>query len=246
MTIKVSEEKMKEIYDFDEKWLKGEIDWHGETKFLFDKYCLVIYQKNGSRTEYNIRYDIKDAFMKARVRQLIDTVIEGQTIKEERTATITHYEGGEFKLANMNDAFKEFLRMKKKYDKQNNIVNEEGDYKAMLAAAYEYDIAAVEAYIMYKLENREIIFKESVKEHKPRLSEKAIKQSQKNEGKDIILNLEEAIRYIKKKGLHKIHCECWGVRGHYRHYKNGKTVFIKAYQKGKKRNEKKVDKTYIV
>lgn len=29
------------------------------------------------------------------------------------------------------------------------------------------------------------------------------------------------------------HCEKWGVRGHYRHYKNGKVVFIKPYSKGK-------------
>lgn len=30
--------------------------------------------------------------------------------------------------------------------------------------------------------------------------------------------------------------DCWNVRGHYRHYKNGKTIFIKSYEKGKKRN----------
>jgi len=34
-----------------------------------------------------------------------------------------------------------------------------------------------------------------------------------------------------------ITCPCWGVAGHYRHYKNGKTVFIQAYRKGKKRND---------
>ena len=28
------------------------------------------------------------------------------------------------------------------------------------------------------------------------------------------------------------HCEAWGVRGHYRHYKNGKVIFIKPYVKG--------------
>ena len=28
------------------------------------------------------------------------------------------------------------------------------------------------------------------------------------------------------------HCEAWGVRGHYRHYKNGKVVFIHPYIKG--------------
>lgn len=28
------------------------------------------------------------------------------------------------------------------------------------------------------------------------------------------------------------HCEAWGVRGHYRHYKNGTVVYIKPYVKG--------------
>lgn len=31
-------------------------------------------------------------------------------------------------------------------------------------------------------------------------------------------------------------CECWGVRGHFRHYEVGKVVFIKPYKKGKKRD----------
>lgn len=34
-----------------------------------------------------------------------------------------------------------------------------------------------------------------------------------------------------------ITCPCWGVAGHYRHYKNGKVVFIASYRKGKKRND---------
>ena len=33
-----------------------------------------------------------------------------------------------------------------------------------------------------------------------------------------------------------IRCPAWGVRGHYRHYKNGKTIFIKSYVKGKDRD----------
>jgi hypothetical protein len=32
-------------------------------------------------------------------------------------------------------------------------------------------------------------------------------------------------------------CECWGVSGHERRLKNGKTIFIKPYRKGRKRND---------
>lgn len=34
-------------------------------------------------------------------------------------------------------------------------------------------------------------------------------------------------------------CPCWGVIGHMRHYKSGKTVWIKPYKKGKERNNPK-------
>ena len=39
-------------------------------------------------------------------------------------------------------------------------------------------------------------------------------------------NTEETRDYVR-------HIEAWGVRGHERHYKNGKVVFIKPYTKGK-------------
>lgn len=41
----------------------------------------------------------------------------------------------------------------------------------------------------------------------------------------------------KVKSHRKYTCECWGVIGHERHYKNGKTVFIKPYKKGPKRDD---------
>ena len=37
----------------------------------------------------------------------------------------------------------------------------------------------------------------------------------------------------------EITCLAWGVRGHFRHYRNGKTVFIDAYIKGKDREQYK-------
>ena len=37
----------------------------------------------------------------------------------------------------------------------------------------------------------------------------------------------------------EITCLAWGVRGHFRHYRNGKTVFVEAYVKGKERDKYK-------
>lgn len=43
----------------------------------------------------------------------------------------------------------------------------------------------------------------------------------------------------------EIKCLAWGVRGHYRHYKNGRTVYIAPFVKGKDR-DKYVGKEYIL
>ena len=60
-----------------------------------------------------------------------------------------------------------------------------------------------------------------------------------------IKNKDEISRSIAKH--RKITCELWEVSGHYRTYKNGKTVFIRPYKKGKKRNEDiTIEKTHLV
>ena len=62
--------------------------------------------------------------------------------------------------------------------------------------------------------------------------------------------LKDVIKYRKihpnKKSI-QYRCECWGVRGHLRHLKNGNVIFIEPYKKGRKRDvlEPK-NKTYLV
>ena len=65
--------------------------------------------------------------------------------------------------------------------------------------------------------------------------------------------LDEIVDYVNENGLtilpgkHIINCPCWNVRGHYRHYKSGKVVFIKNYEKGKEKGKvKPKDKTYTI
>lgn len=99
-------------------------------------------------------------------------------------------------------------------------------------------------YIMKRIENREIKICEA-KEYK-KSNKKTVNKTDK-EQKDIIL-LDDLVRYINHSNGHKIiKCEAWGVRGHFRHYKSGKVIFIKPYKKGKKRNEvKELDRNYIL
>ena len=66
--------------------------------------------------------------------------------------------------------------------------------------------------------------------------------------------LDEIVEYVnendltaKISGMHTINCPCWSVRGHYRHYKSGKVVFVKSYEKGKEKGKTRPkDKVYMI
>lgn len=47
---------------------------------------------------------------------------------------------------------------------------------------------------------------------------------------------------LRSKKIHRI-AEGWSVRGHYRHYKSGKVIFIKSFEKGKNRSQASQKKT---
>lgn len=50
-------------------------------------------------------------------------------------------------------------------------------------------------------------------------------------------DLEGAVKEHIQRAPNNRYCEAWGVRGHYRHYKDGKTVWVKACIKGKSRDK---------
>lgn len=62
---------------------------------------------------------------------------------------------------------------------------------------------------------------------------------------DIVKYVSE--KYVPESGHYKVTCPCWEVRGHYRHYKSGKVIFVPAYRKGKDRKTAKPkDKEYYI
>lgn len=62
--------------------------------------------------------------------------------------------------------------------------------------------------------------------------------------------LNDIIHYTAKHPNRKsiqYQCECWGVRGHIRHYTDGRVVFIEPYKKGRLRNTlEPKSKTYLL
>lgn len=103
-----------------------------------------------------------------------------------------------------------------------------------------FDIAEITfrtiCYIMNTPRNR--IAKPS-KRAKPENNNKS--ESQRD---NKIYLLDDVVEYVNVNGLsnlsrttHIINCPCWSVRGHYRHYKNGKVIFVKNYEKGKEKGK---------
>lgn len=52
---------------------------------------------------------------------------------------------------------------------------------------------------------------------------------------NVSIALREGSKLTRKKVLER-KCTCWSVRGHVRHYKDGRTIWIKPYKKGSDRN----------
>jgi hypothetical protein len=51
---------------------------------------------------------------------------------------------------------------------------------------------------------------------------------------------------MSKHKKHIITCEHWSVKGHYRHYKNGKVVWISPHERGKNKDTKIQNKVYKI
>lgn len=132
------------------------------------------------------------------------------------------------------------------YDRKNYIKREIADDFQI-----ETETMCILAYVHYIMTAK----REKVTKAKGNQNQKVNKQKNKQRQHDKkVYLLDEIIEYvngngltISKNGTHKINCPCWSVRGHYRHYKSGKVIFVKEYTKGKDReNTKPKDKTYTV
>lgn len=93
-------------------------------------------------------------------------------------------------------------------------------------------LTSIMVYIIDKAEDRR---------NYERLSTEAEREQRENyeyhERECFLLN--DIVKYVSihpnRKSI-QYRCECWGVRGHLRHLKNGEVIFIKPFKKGRKRD----------
>lgn len=120
---------------------------------------------------------------------------------------------------------------------------------------------AFERYTKYNLGARGIDYRELAKPYERQDKLANPRPNKKTKVKKPVaytmINFDDLIVYDKPKKIisafkknHVVRCELWPVRGHWRHYKSGKIVFVEAFHKGKKRNDKeaveKLEKEYRI
>ncbi len=99
------------------------------------------------------------------------------------------------------------------------------------------------SYVVYKAMNQETVL---VEETERRYTGTGSKKNTAGK-KDIVYSLTDCVRKYSRHINHCKHvytCEHWEVRGHYRHYKSGKVVYVKPFEKGKNRDTELKDKVY--
>lgn len=85
-------------------------------------------------------------------------------------------------------------------------------------------------YAVIKSINREVVEMPVTKrKYKPMSERKQSKPKEEYKLFDVIRKYSKHINHNK----HHYSCEAWEVKGHFRHYKNGKTVWVKPFTKGK-------------
>ena len=99
-------------------------------------------------------------------------------------------------------------------------------------------------YCVKKAMNQEVVeVEKTTKKYKPMNERKENKPKKEYKLFELIRKYQKHIN----KNRHNMTCDYWEVKGHFRHYKNGKVVYVKPFAKGKnKNNHKEINKTYTL
>lgn len=229
ITIKITTEEMFEAMKLKGTSNEEAILWEHLKKngFLFNEFRLVIYGKvKGLREYLDVKYIVKIEGYDD--KQIIN-------IKEILIHENAPMQRNEYKTT-VEKFLKDIINMVQNNMKTKNVfqwnINETG---SILVPMFFMK------YCIDKAMNREIIeVKETKKRYKP------IKERSKSKPKTEY-KLFEIIRKYEKhinKNRHNIKCEHWEVKGHFRHYKSGKVVYIKPFSKGKNKDSKTENRIY--
>lgn len=146
-------------------------------------------------------------------------------------------------LEQRNELYDKVNKDKKRIKKEKENKLDFNDIKEYKDFANIIDLMTPMQFMYYAIEkamNREYIEMENTQKRYKPISQRG-KSSKRKEYKlfDVIRKYNQHINHNR----HFITCEKWEVKGHFRHYKNGKVVYVKPYEKGKGR---KKDREYVL
>lgn len=193
--------------------------------FIFNEYMLVIKGDYFGRT-LNIVYKVKvDGYGNEQKINIREVMIHDDGYRDitEITTTVNEF------LDGLEKSIENQIKGKNK--------NKIFESDRVLAPMYFM------RYCIKKAMNQEYIeIEHTNKKYKPISERKEYKK--KNEYK-----LFEIIRKYQRhinSNRHNMKCEYWEVKGHFRHYKSGKVVYVKPFAKGKKKENYKDTRVYTL
>lgn len=195
--------------------------------FIFNEFTLIVDGDNklgsvGSNLKitYKVKVEGTESEQKFYIK-IIRRNNEGLSETRKEETTITEF------LDELNDVIRDCAKKGIK-----NYINWNVDRKGV-------EIMPPMLFMQYAVEkamNREIIeMQETTRRYKPIKERKESKQKQEYKLFDVIRKYSKHINHNK----HHIKQERWDVKGHFRHYKNGKVVYVKPYEKGKGRKKER-------
>lgn len=192
-------------------------------KFIFDEFKVVLMEENS-----NWIYEVK-------INGNINEVTYGMNQKyfyRDCKFVFAEDENGVYVLERPSGKLIEYFKDEYNFDEK-----AVSDFITLIEKVESLHIYQLKQYIMNESYKRATVQKVSTD---TRISESNDSKEKKNykrtkKGKQFLLG--DIVEYVSRKHCkHIINCECWGVRGHFRHYKDGRIVWIDAYKKGSKRN----------
>ena len=200
---------------------------HYFENFVFDEFRISRKTK-----DYKIIYKIT---INENTNKITFRMIEDGDFRDCKFIFTDNEEGYEIVEAPSGDLVNRYIE---------NMLNQYGETKTnsditdfimtWVRAEIEF-IRRLKQYIMNESYRRTTIQKESsyIGDSENEQTEKAVRIRKP------VVNylLGDIVEYVSRSyRKHNITCECWGVRGHFRHYKSGKVTWISGYEKGKRRN----------
>ena len=233
-------------YKYAEVMEKNKLDVVNLTPLFSDGVVISESEYNNATTHYFFSYKPDDEKLVIN----LSLVTNGNFVFKIKV-TVDRFFDIKTSGIDMDDYFDATVVVYRKQHRKEDEINRYVDTKTELIENTVNNFMQILLYINYLLEHPEIkeVHKEKTspstaskkasvsKSSTPTEPGKPVTRTTLINGLRIVSDAEQVHKKLKSKKIQRI-TDCWGVRGHYRHYKNGKTVYIEPYKKGKGRNEK--------